>query len=106
MEAAARRMVERVQKLGARAESLGSDKAYGSSEFMAWLLERGVQPRIPVIDRRHQADGHFTHDRYAPTEDVCNCPQGCLALSRSEPCVSGVRLQRNRGAVQKVPDST
>ena len=75
---AARRMVERVQKLGVRAESLGADKAYGSGEFLAWLLERGVQPHIPVIDRRHQTDGRFTHDhfRYAPTEDVYYCPQG------------------------------
>jgi hypothetical protein len=75
---AARRMVERVQKLGVRAECLGADKAYGSGEFLAWLLERGVQPHIPVIDRRHQTDGHFTHDqfRYAPTEDVYYCPQG------------------------------
>ncbi len=75
---AARRMVERVQKLGVRVESLGADKAYGSGEFLAWLLERGVQPHIPVIDRRHQTDGCFTHDqfRYAPAEDVYYCPQG------------------------------
>jgi transposase len=75
---AARRMVERVQKLGVRAECLAADKAYGSGEFLAWLLERGVQPHIPVIDRRHQTGGHFTHDhfRYAPTEDVYYCPQG------------------------------
>jgi hypothetical protein len=75
---AARRMVERVQKRGVRAECLAADKAYGSGEFLAWLLERGVQPHIPVIDRRHQTDGRFTHDhfRYAPTEDVYYCPQG------------------------------
>ena len=75
---AARRMVERVQKLGVRAESLGADKAYGSGEFLAWLLEGGVQPHIPVIDRRQQTDGHFKHDqfRYAPTEDTYYCPQG------------------------------
>ena len=37
---AARRMVERVQKFGVLAECLGADKAYGSGEFLAWLLER------------------------------------------------------------------
>ena len=46
---AARRMVERVQKLGVRAESLGADKAYGSGEFLAWLLEREVQLHIPCL---------------------------------------------------------
>ena len=75
---AARRMVERVEKLGIRAEELAADKAYGSGEFLAWLLARGVQPHIPVIDRRHQTDGHFTHDqfRYEPAENAFYCPEG------------------------------
>ncbi len=75
---AARRMTERVEKLGLRPESLGADKAYGSGEFLAWLLARGVQPHIPVIDRRHQTGGHFTRDqfRYEPTENVYYCPEG------------------------------
>ena len=69
---AARRMIERVEKRGLRPESLGADKAYGSGEFLAWLLARGVQPHIPVIDRRHQTSGHFTRDqfRYEPAENV------------------------------------
>ena len=76
--AAARRMVERVEKLGIRAEALAADKAYGSGEFLAWLLARGVQPHIPVIDRRHQTNGYFTHDqfRYEPTENAYYCPEG------------------------------
>ncbi len=75
---AARRMVERVEKFGLRAVSLGADKAYGSGEFLAWLLGRGVQPHIPVIDRRHQTGGHFTRDqfRYSPAENVYYCPEG------------------------------
>jgi transposase len=75
---AARRMTERVEKLGLRPESLGADKAYGSGEFLAWLLARGVQPHIPVIDRRHQTGGHFTRDqfRYEPVENVYYCPEG------------------------------
>ena len=75
---AARRMIERVEKLGLRPESLGADKAYGSGEFLAWLLARGVQPHIPVIDRRHQTSGHFTRDqfRYEPAENVYYCPEG------------------------------
>jgi transposase len=75
---AARRMVERVEKLGIRAEDLGADKAYGSGEFLAWLLGRGIQPHIPVIDRRHQTGGYFTHDqfRYEPAENAYYCPEG------------------------------
>jgi transposase len=75
---AACRMIERVEKLGLRPESLGADKAYGSGEFLAWLLARGVQPNIPVLDRRHQTGGRFTRDQfhYEPAEDVWYCPEG------------------------------
>jgi transposase len=74
---AARRMVARAEKLGIRAEDLGADKAYGSGEFLAWLLARGVQPHIPVIDRRHQTDKYFTRDqfRYEPAENAYYCPE-------------------------------
>src|SRR6202049_3554981 len=49
---AARRMLAHVkERLGVCPESLGADKAYGSGEFLAWLLQRKIQPHIPVIDR-------------------------------------------------------
>src|SRR4029077_11465388 len=51
---AARRMLERVSHFGIRPLNLAADKAYGSGEFLAWLLERDIQPHIPVIDRQHQ----------------------------------------------------
>jgi transposase len=75
---AARKMMERLEKLGIQPVSLGADKAYGSGEFLAWLLARGVQPHIPVIDRRHQTDGRFTRDqfRYDPALNVYHCPEG------------------------------
>jgi transposase len=75
---AARKMLERVEKLGIKPASLGADKAYGSGEFLAWLLRRGVQPHIPVIDRRHQTEGRFTRDqfRYDPAMNVYHCPEG------------------------------
>lgn len=71
-------MVEQVEKRGLRPESLGADKAYGNGEFLAWLLARGVQPHIPVIDRRHQTGGHLTRDqfRYEPVQNVFYCPEG------------------------------
>ena len=75
---AARRMLEHLDQLGLRPESLGADKAYGSGEFVAWLLGQGIQPHIPVMDRRHQTGKHFTRDqfRYAPDENAYYCPAG------------------------------
>jgi len=75
---AARRMLEQVARYGVRPQNLAADKAYGSGEFLSWLLERGIQPHIPVIDRRHQTKGHFTreHFRYEPKENTYYCPEG------------------------------
>ena len=75
----ARRMLARVkERFGICAEGVGADKAYGSGEFLAWLLERSIQPYIPVIDRRHQTHRHFTRDQfqYDQVENVFRCPQG------------------------------
>jgi transposase len=75
---AAKRMLEQVGQFGIRPQTLAADKAYGSGEFLAWLLERNIQPHIPVIDRRHQTRGHFTreHFRYEPSENAYYCPEG------------------------------
>jgi hypothetical protein len=75
---AARRMLGRMERLGLRPQSLGGDKAYGSGEFLAWLLEHGIQPHIPVINRHHQTKGCFTREqfRYMPEQNTYYCPQG------------------------------
>ncbi len=105
---AARRMLEQVEPLGLHPESLGADKAYGSGEFLAWLLARGVAPHIPVIDRRHQTGGRFTREqfRYAPEENVYYCPAGQpLRYRRAHPTGHGdiysATVGQCRGCPQK-----
>src|SRR6516225_11058063 len=72
---AARRMLVRVkERFGISAEGVGADKAYGSGEFLAWLLERSIQPYIPVIDRRHQTHRRFTRDQFLLETAVKNRP--------------------------------
>jgi transposase len=75
---AARRMLEHVRHLGIQPESLSADKAYGSGEFLAWVLGRGINPYIAVIDRRHQQRGRFSRDdfRYDPNDNAYYCPEG------------------------------
>ena len=79
-------MIEHVTQLGVRPKNLAADKAYGSGEFLAWLLERNIQPHIPVIDRRHQTRGQFTHDafRYELKENAYYCPEGKRLHYRGE----------------------
>jgi IS5 family transposase len=83
---AARRMLDRVTHFGVRPESLSADKAYGSGEFLAWLLARGIQPYVPVIDRRYQQRDRFSRDdfRYEPAEDTYYCPEGQPLRYRGE----------------------
>jgi transposase len=57
--AAARRMMEGIEKLGLRPKHLAADKAYGSGEFLAWLMARGVEPHIPVIAQSRITDLNF-----------------------------------------------
>ena len=56
-------------------------------EFLAWLLERNIQPHIPVIDRRHQTHGRFTREqfRYEPAENAYYCPEGKPLRYQSAP---------------------
>ena len=102
---AAKRMLEQVNKLGLRPESLGADKAYGSGEFLAWLLQRNIQPHIPVIDP--PPNGWTLHPRAVPLR-AC---RGRLLLSRrkatallqSAPRGPRLRLPLDRGAVPRLP---
>ena len=57
---------------------LGADGSYGTGPFLAWLLARGLDPHIPVLDRTAQTDGMFTRERfvYVEAENVWHCPSG------------------------------
>ena len=105
---AARRMLEHVGQFGIHPKNLAADKAYGSGEFLAWLLARNIQPHIPVIDRRHQTQGRFTveHFRFEPKENAYYCPEGKPLHYRGQRRSSGGDLYRSteaqcRGCPQK-----
>lgn len=97
---AARRMLQQVDKLGVHPETLAADKAYGSGEFLAWLLERNIQPHIPVIDRGHQTQGRFTRQafRYESKENAYYCPEGKPLHYRGEKRRSQGHLYRSTEA--------
>jgi hypothetical protein len=73
---AARRMLEQVAQLGLRPESVGADKAYGSGEFLAGLLTRGVQPHRPLTADAREAHVEWAH---------------CCPTERFPPCRCGAR---------------
>jgi hypothetical protein len=97
---AARRMLEHIGQFGIHPQNLAADKAYGSGEFLSWLLARNIQPHIPVIDRRHQTRGLFTRDafRYEPKENAYYCPEGKPLHYRGQRRSSGGDLYRSTAA--------
>ena len=76
------------ERFGVAPERLAADKAYGSTPLLAWLFQEGVEPHIPVLERKHQTDGKLTRDSFAydPAQNVFVCPQGkVLRLNAREP---------------------
>jgi len=77
--AATRTMIDRTaNRFGLTPRQLAADTAYGSGGNLAWLMERGIEPHIPVIDRAGQTGGMFTHRDFTFDRDHNRfiCPGG------------------------------
>ena len=61
-----------------RHKGLKADTAYGTGKNLAWLMEQGIEPHIPVWDRSRRKDGTFNRDdfSYDRERDVYTCPRG------------------------------
>ncbi len=46
--------------LGIRPRRLAADTAYGAAPILKWLMDRGIEPHIPVWDKSRRADGTFS----------------------------------------------
>ena len=73
-------MVERTQdRLELKPKRIAADVAYGTGEMIGWLVERKIDPHIPVWDQSEvAADGKFARRDfvYDKTKDVYVCPNG------------------------------
>ena len=83
--AAARTSITRAKaKLGIAPVQLAADKAYGNGPLLGWLIDQGIMPHVPVIDRTRQRDDFFTRDafRYDCNANVYHCPNDKLLTYR------------------------
>ena len=99
--AATRTLVSRIKnKLGITPATLAADKAYGNGPLLGWLIDQGVTPHVPVIDRTRQRDGFFTRDmfRYDRDADAYRCPADKALTYRGTVRASQVRAYRSRPA--------
>mgnify|MGYP001435550687 CR=1 FL=1 len=76
---AARTMLERTgENLELCPHRLAADTGYGTGRFLTWLLGRGIEPHIPVLERKRQTKGKLTRDAftYDALTDSFTCPEG------------------------------
>jgi transposase len=75
--AATKTMLERTKEcFGLEPQRLAADAAYGSGLMIGWLMRRGIEPHIPLLDREHQTKGFFTRADFTfdPQANVFVCP--------------------------------
>jgi len=67
------------QRFGLKPDHIAADVAYGTGEMLGWLVERKIDPHIPVWDQsKVAAAGKFTRAdfRYDKKRDIYICPGG------------------------------
>jgi transposase len=72
-------MVTRVaRRFALKPKRLAADTAYGSAATLKRLIEQGIEPHIPLIDKSQRNDGTFSRAefRYARERDLYLCPGG------------------------------
>ncbi len=77
--AATKTMLMRTQEsFGLTPQVLAADAAYGSGLMLGWLIGRGIEPHIPILDRQHQTRGAFTRADFTfnAAANVFICPGG------------------------------
>ena len=83
---AARRMIERTKvRHGAAPDILTADAAYGAGNFLTWTESQGIEPHIPMAERKSDEEEHFEKKMFVYDEDrdLYVCPTGKL-LERSK----------------------
>jgi len=74
-------MLERTkQRFDLQPDHLAGDVAYGTSKLLGWLVERRIDPHIPVWDKAKRDDGTFSRQdfSYDKGRDLYICPSGKL----------------------------
>lgn len=95
--AATRTMIERTkERFDLQPEKLAADTAYGSGGNLAWLMERGIEPHIPVLDRSAQTNGVFTRNDFTldRVNDVYICPGGKALRRAGQRSDNGILIYR------------
>ncbi|KGJ01961.1 hypothetical protein IC63_15615 [Paracoccus sphaerophysae] len=100
-------MIERTrQRFGLQPDRLAADAACGSGRLVGWLMNRGIEPHVPVLDREAQTKGLLTRAEFSfdRVRDMYVCLAG-HDLKTSGQIVGGPRrAARARGQGGRPPN--
>jgi len=77
-------MVERVEhRFDLKPDRLAGDTVYGTARLLKWLMERGIEPHVPVWDKSARPDGKFSRADFTfdKERNVYICPGGAQLTS-------------------------
>jgi len=77
-------MVERVEhRFGLKPDRLAGDTVYGAARMLKWLMDRGIEPHVPVWDQSVRPDGKFSRADFTfdKARNVYICPGGAQLTS-------------------------
>jgi hypothetical protein len=72
-------MVARVaRRFDLKPDRLAGDTAYGAARLLKWLVDRKIEPHVPLWDKSKQTGGRFTKEDFVfdKTRNVYICPAG------------------------------
>lgn len=76
--AATRTMLDRTEeRFALKPDHVAADVAYGTGEMLGELVDRGIDPHIPVWDKSSRDDGSFSRSDFTYVEelDIYLCPR-------------------------------
>jgi transposase len=97
---AARTLLQRQKRKGVLPTTLGADKGYHESEFIAWLRQRGIIPHLAVNERRPTTgmDRRTTrHNSYAISQCKRKLVEQIFGWKKS---IGGLRKTRLKGLIK------
>jgi transposase len=99
--AATEAMVERVERrFELTPNRLAGDTVYGAARTLTWLMDKGIEPHIPVWDKSRRDDGTFSRTDfvYDGEANLYTCPGGKVLRTTGKVHEGRTRLYRARKA--------
>ncbi len=99
-----RTMLDRIKDLhDIDPERLIADSAYGSGPMLGWLVDRDINPHIPVLDKAGRTDGTWSRTDFE--WDADNNQYICLKGNRSNSSAATIPIRTGNPQAKALPNT-